>query len=259
MPVLADLQAAVRRAVVGGDVSTVAPWLTGGGDSRHRLAIHHRHYTTSLVTALLSRFPATVWLVGSDLVTAAARVYVETQPPMRPCIAEYGEGFPTFLAEQPGASNLLYVEPFARLEWHLGHLALAVERPAVSNLSAIRPDDLYGLTLTVQPSVHYLHLTWPVDTLFSIFLTGTEPEQFELKPGDIWIEVRGVRGELRITRLAAPDFAFRSAVADGAPLGDAALRAITRDATFDVSTALTLLLTDRLVTGARGYHLETHP
>ena len=257
MLALADLQAAVRRAVVGGDVSDVAPMLTGGADPRHRLAIHHRHYATSLTTALLTRFPATVWLVGSDLVTAAARAFVEAHPPIRPCIAEYGEDFPTFLAAQPGASNLLYLEPFARLEWHLGRLALAIDHPAVVDWP-VRRDDLDDLTLDVQPGVQYLHLTWPVDQLISIFLTGIEPEQFELRPEDIWLEVRGVRGELRMTRLSAADFAFRAAVAEGMSLDDAALGGISRDAAFDVIASVTSLLADRLVTGVRGHDLETH-
>jgi hypothetical protein len=255
---LADLQAAVRRAVVAGDSSQVAPMLRGGGDPRRRLQVHHRHYATSLTTALLARFPATVWLVGSDVVTAAARAFVEAQPPTRPCIAEYGEDFPAFLGAQPGATNLLYLEPFARLEWHLGRLALAIESPAVTGLPESRPAALDRLWLDVQPSVHYLHLSWPVDALISVFLTGTEPEWFELRPEDVWLEVRGVRGELRLTRLSVADFTFRAAVAQGASLEDAILRGVTRDPAFDVSTALTSLLADRLVTGVRTCQLETH-
>jgi len=191
---LADLQAGVRRAVVGGDISAVESLLTGGGDPRLRLGIHHRHYVTSLTTALLTRFPATVWLVGSELVAGAARAFVEAQPPTRPCIAEYGEDFPAFLASMPGVSNLPYLEPFARLEWHLGRLALAVEHPALDG--------------ELHTGIAYLHLTWPVDALISVFLTGTEPDQFELKSEDVWLEVHGVRGELRMTRLSPEEFAL---------------------------------------------------
>ena len=36
--------------------------------------IHQRHYATSLTRALVERFPATVWLVGSELVTRAAPI-----------------------------------------------------------------------------------------------------------------------------------------------------------------------------------------
>jgi hypothetical protein len=254
---LAELQAGVRRAVVEGDPSAVAAMLAGGDDPRRRLSIHHRHYVTSLTTALLTRFPATIWLVGSGLVTAAAQAFVAVHPPTRPCIAEYGEDFPEFLAAVPGASQLHYLEAFARLDWHLGRLALAVEHPAVASLSGVRGDRVGNMVLAIQPGVHYLHLDWPVDALISVFLSGTEPDQFELRPDDIRLEVRGVRGELRMTRLAAGHFAFRTAVAEGASLDAATLRGTASDAAFDGGAALTSLLTDGLVTGVPGDSLET--
>src|SRR5271170_4887052 len=71
MPALADIQADIRDALVRGDRRAVAPMLSGGAHPEHRLAIHQRHYAASLTRALLDRFPATVWLVGSALVTDA--------------------------------------------------------------------------------------------------------------------------------------------------------------------------------------------
>jgi hypothetical protein len=51
---IADTQSLVRRAVVTGDATRVVPLLIGGRDAGKRLAIHRRHYETSLVTALLN-------------------------------------------------------------------------------------------------------------------------------------------------------------------------------------------------------------
>lgn len=187
MPELADLQGGVCRALVTGDISQVEHVLLGGIDGRKRLAIHQRHYTASLVTALLDRLPATVWLVGSQFVTDAARRFVQEHPPSRPCIAEYGQSFPGFLAAHPAVAHLPYVHSFAQLEWHLGRLALAVD-----------PSE----------GVHYLHAEWAIDELISLFLSGQEPEQFELEHSDIWLEVRGNRGELQMNRLSHADFAL---------------------------------------------------
>ena len=56
---------------------TVRPWRPccwEGPYPEHRLAIHRRHYVASLTRALVERFPATVWLVGSELVTHVADV-----------------------------------------------------------------------------------------------------------------------------------------------------------------------------------------
>src|SRR6266567_5572931 len=91
---LADIQRDVRQAVVAGEDSAIAPLLSGGTNPRKRLQIHRRHYETSLVTALLGKFPATVWLVGSQFVNEAAQHYIREHLPRKPCIAEYGEVFP---------------------------------------------------------------------------------------------------------------------------------------------------------------------
>ena len=119
MPALADVQAAVRDAIVRGDWRALAPMLVGGTHPEHRLAIHRRHYTASLTRALLDRFPATVWLVGSELVTDAATSFVREQPPSKPCLAEYGESFPHHLGAHPAAASVPYLSQFAELEWHL--------------------------------------------------------------------------------------------------------------------------------------------
>jgi hypothetical protein len=186
---LPDLQDGVRRALVTGDASPVVGVLVGGKDGGKRFAIHQRHYAVSLVTALLDRFPATVWLVGSEVVTEAARWFVQRHPPSRPCLAEYGESFPQFLAEQPAVAHLAYLRSFAELEWHVGRLALAVDHPV---------------------GVHYLHADWAIDELMSIYLTDCEPEQFVLEQGDFWLELCGNRGELRINRLGEADFRQRA-------------------------------------------------
>jgi len=37
----------------------------------------------------------------------------------------------------------------------------------------------------------------------AIFLTENAPEQFALRLEDVWLEIRGLRGDLRMTRLSA--------------------------------------------------------
>ncbi len=250
MPTLADLQGSVRQAVVLGEASAVAPLLVGGSDARKRLAIHHRHYETSLVTALLDRFPATIWLVGSTFVTAAARQFVRNRPPSTPCIGEYGEDFPAFLSAERGAAEFPYLRPFAELEWHLSRLSLAVTLPALSqaDLSALDPDTLADVRITLQPGVHYFHAAWDVDSLIRLHLTDSAPDRFSLQSGDVWIELRGARGELQINRLDRANFAFRAALFAGQLLGDATVSALDLDPTFDAGQALATLITGGFVT-----------
>jgi len=196
MPALADIQSAIRDALVRGDRSVLAPMLSGGADPEQRLAIHQRHYAASLTRALLDHFPATVWLVGSELVTDAATSFVRERPPSKPCIAEYGESFPRHLGEHPAARSLPYLSQFAELEWHLGWLALATED---------------------SPHLRYLHLHWSLDELIGVYLSDSAPDQFSLRHEDVWLEIRGLRGSLELHRLAPDDFLRR---ASGQSAGD---------------------------------------
>jgi hypothetical protein len=247
--VLLDLQATVRHALVAGEADAMVPLLIGGRDGRRRLAIHQRQYATSLVTALLDRFPATVWLVGSELVTGAARRFVQLNPPARPCIAEYGEEFPAFVATQTGASEVPYLRQFSELEWHLSRLSLAVDGPALTpaDLRASDAEALAGSSVVMQPGLHYAHADWTIDELISLYLADNAPDRFSLQPGDIWLELRGARGELRMNRLTHPVWFFRSALAARGTLGDAAAAALEIDAEFDAGRAFLDLIADGLL------------
>jgi len=189
MPTLADIQAGIREALVHGNSLAVEPMLSGGTYPDRRLAIHQRHYVASLTRALVERFPATVWLVGSELVTHTATSFIREQPPSRPCIAEYGDGFPRYLGAHPSAASLPYLAQFAELEWHLGRLALATEQSA---------------------NVQYLHLYWALDELIGMYLTDSAPEEYSLREEDVWLEIRGLRGELQMNRLTGAEFAART-------------------------------------------------
>lgn len=249
MPSLIETQAFVRDAIVTGWVSDVSPLLVGGQDPQHRLAIHQRHYEVSLVSALLSKFPATAWLVGTPFVEQHARAFVRQNPPRLPCIAEYGAEFPEFLAARPGAERVPYLRSFGELEWAIGCVSIAIERPTVSadRLAANAIDALPDVVLTLQPGLRWLCAEWPIDDLMTLYLTNTAPEQLVLDPAAICVQVRGARGAFQIDRLHQGDLLFREAIVDGMTLGDAAGRALDQAAEFDAGRALAALFAEQLV------------
>jgi Putative DNA-binding domain len=244
VPSLADTQLGIRRAVVDGDTATIAPLLIGGCAPERRLAIHQRHYRSSLMAAMRTKFPATAWLLGMPFLDDAARQFVRQHPPAGPCIAEYGEEFPRFLSTHPGAARVPYLYSFAELEWHLGQVAIAVDRPTliVEVFSGFEINTLMDTGLTLQAGLRYIHASWPVDDLMKLYLSGTAPAEYRLAPADVWLEVRGSRGEFRIDRLDAAEFVFRKAVLDGQSIGAAAERALDANAEFDSGRAFTALV-----------------
>ncbi|HEX5845517.1 MAG TPA: DNA-binding domain-containing protein, partial [Rhodoplanes sp.] len=153
MPPLVEVQRRLRDAVVGPGSSAIIPLLVGGADPGERLAIHRRHCEGSLVRALLEKFPATTWLIGSPAMHDAARAFVGRHPPIAPCIAEYGENFPGFLADREGSPSLAYLRWFAELEWRLVHAAIAIDRPALDLHSLAEHGDLSDVELVAQPGL----------------------------------------------------------------------------------------------------------
>lgn len=248
---LAEFQRRMRHAVVDGDVTAMAPLLHAGGrDAARRADIHRRHYQTSLVAALMGRFPATAWLVGSPVVEAAAAGFVRARPPAVPCIAEYGEGFPAWLAGQMATGQVPYVEAFAALDWQLGRLAVSADGPALAALqmAALPPDALADTVLALQDGAYYTTAEWPIDALMKVFLGERTGAIATVEPEPVWLEARGSRGVVSIARLSAAEWAFRHAIQLGLPIGVAAEQAWHVDARCDPGVALASLFTAGLVT-----------
>ena len=251
---LAETQQRLRDAVVSGESGGAAALLIGGLDPAGRLTIHRRHYEASLVAALMGRFPATGWLMGTAPIEDAARMFVHAHPPTAPCIAEYGQDFPRFLEARPGMAKVPYLRAFAELDWHLGRLAVAVDLPAASRdeVAAVPPHELANARLAIQTATYYIEASHPIDDLITLYLADNAPERLDLPDKSVWVEVRGSRGAFRFVRLTAAAFAFRFGLASGLSVGDSSQRAWTADASFDPGAALAVLVDAGLVTAING-------
>jgi hypothetical protein len=237
--------------MTSGDGAAVGGQLRGGRDPGQRLAIHLRHYATSLERALCDKFPATAWLIGAEAMREAARAYARLHPPRQPCIAEYGRDFPQLLGGHPRAGRLPYVRSFAELEWAVAQASIAVDAPPLSwtALAACGTECVIETRLALQPGVHYVRADWRIDELMQAYLSGVAPERFVLADAATRIEVRGARGTFRFARLDAATFAFRTTLAAGRTVGEAADAALNLDRGFDPGSALRVLVDAELVTG----------
>src|SRR5262245_15669596 len=118
VPALADLQTAIRDALLGGDPLAAASQVWGDGlEPDARLRIYQHHVATTLTTALESIFPVVRRLVDARFFAYAADSYVRQHPPSQPCLVEYGASLPAFLAVFPPCQTLAYLPDIARLEW----------------------------------------------------------------------------------------------------------------------------------------------
>jgi hypothetical protein len=242
---LAETQAAIRAAVFGDGAAEHA----SGATPARRLAIHRRHYRASLIEALTSKFPATVWLMGPAAFSAAVSSFVNMRPPRAPCIAEYGEDFPEYIAGLPVSARAPYLAPIATADWLLGQVSIAISAPAmpITALASVPEGRLPDVRLTLQPGLRFQEADWPIDTLIRLHLSGNPPEQFVMQREHVWLQFHGARGKFSIDRLDAATLAFRRAVADGAPLGAAVEAGVAQRADIDPGSALAGLFASGLV------------
>jgi hypothetical protein len=249
MPSLAEVQQRVVHAVLAGDVESLAPLLVGGLEPCKRLEIHRRHYEASLTAALLQKFPATEWLIGPGVMAAVARAYALLHAPSAPCIAEYGDGFPAFVARRLG-EELPYLEAFATLEWAVGRASIAIDREPLgwAAIATLGADALLDTRFALQPGVAYLRCGWRVGELLDAYIGGAAPDTFVLSIANTPLEIRGVRGSVSIERLDGATYEFRHAIASGKSIAESAALALEHDASFDAGGALRVLVQARLVT-----------
>jgi hypothetical protein len=77
------------------------------------------------------------------------------------------------------------------------------------------------LALATEESANapYIHLDWSLDELIGFYLTDTAPEAYAPRQENVWLEIRGLRGELQMNRLSGEEFVRRvAAQPTGAPL-----------------------------------------
>jgi hypothetical protein len=247
MPTLRELQRAVARSVLGHDEAAGAEAIVADGIApAARLQIYRHHYETSLAAALKAIYPAICRLVDERFFDYAAHEYIKANPPRRPCLHEYGEGFPGFLASFPPCRKLVYLADVARLEWRINAALHAPAEPPLEPVAfrTVAQEDFPRLVFRLLPSAGYLESLWPIDRIW----LGQEAV-VDLGEGGCRLEIRQRGAEVVFARLDAPQFALRRALAAGHRLENAAAAALAADPLFDLVLALRQLLAEGLVTG----------
>lgn len=245
---LSETQAQFRAAVETPD-SPVPAMLVAPAPLAGRLDIYRRHYREGLTRHLLGRYPTVEWLLGSRRMIAVLDRFIVQSPPIAPCMAEYGQALIAALRADAVAQDVPYVADVAELDWHLGNVSVAIDQPAleITRLAEFPGEMLPDLVLNLQPGLRFMTAGWPVDELVRIRLSEQQPETLAFAPGAVALQLRGARGTFGIARLTPAVLAFRAALAEGLPLGDAIAAALAADAAFDLPTGLATLFAEGLV------------
>lgn len=234
-----------------------------GSDPGARLAVYRNNVVSSMVDALADTFPVVQQLVGPDFFRAMAAVFARQSPPRVRVLAHYGQAFPSFIAAFEPAQGLPYLADVARLEVArvaAYHAADAGPVPDEMVSLALSSGDRMGeLQLVLHPSVATLESPHAVVTLWAAHQTeGAEEGDIVPVNVDVPESALILRSGLDVLVLPAPAgaVAFVQAVRSALNLGEAAARALAVAPSFDLTAALSQLLTHGALTSI---HLPQRP
>jgi hypothetical protein len=251
---LADLQAAYRGYLIGGDSAALAPAIVADSfDGPERLAIYRNNFLIGLGEALKANFPVTLQLLGLDFFEQAARHFVLAQPPRRPCLFEYGGGFADYLRDLPQLATRPYIVDVARFEFARVAAYNAPAEPAVTPeiLIGLSPEQLEALPIRRARHALIVAARAPVLALWQAH-QAAEPDfaAIDMTPRPYALLVCRPEQALTYQELDLSASAFLLAADQATTLGMAAARCgVTDDATLGriVSLALQLRLLARTV------------
>jgi len=250
-----ELEDHFAAALLGGPEATIVPDIEGDGlDPAARLAIYRHHVFAALTEALAATYPVVVRLVDRRFFAYAADRFIRRHPPAGPCLFEYGEELPDFLAGFPACRHLAYLSDVARLEWAMNRALHAEDAVPLDPrwLAALSAEEIGRLALGLHPSLSLIQSPWPVDRIWEANRPDADPDTtVDLDEGGASLQIFRRDDDVVFRRVAPGSFAFRRVLASGGELGDAVEAARAADPAFDPTAALRDLLDDGLIVGAR--------
>jgi hypothetical protein len=235
---LRDLQRAFAAHLSGEDQQAlVAEILPAAG----RLRIHRHHMLDSLTAALAATFPTVQTVVGAEFFHGLAGAFVGRSLPNQPVLAEYGAGFPTFIAGHDAARDLPYLADVARLDWALNFAfhAPAGGRLAATDLAALPADRLPSLRLSLAPGTDLVCSPYPLDRIWAASQPGAAADPVDLAAAGVRLLVLRRPDDAAFVSLSAAEAAFVAGLGEGLTLEEAAGRVETD---FDLSAGFARLL-----------------
>ena len=243
---LAELQAAYRDYLLTGDSAGLAPAIVADAfDSAERLTIYRNNFLIGLGEALKANFPVTLQLVGRDFFEHAARRFILAHPPRRPCLFEYGEEFPGYLAGLPQLAAMPYVSEMARFEFAriASYNAPAQYCLSAVGLAGLTPEELDTLPIRLARHVQLISVSAPI---LELWKAHQQPEPdvagIDMTPRPRTLLICRPARSLVVRELAPPAVRFLSAAGDGTRLGLAAAQCGADDAILGAIIAMSLEL-----------------
>lgn len=218
---------------------------SGGAELEARFNVYRNNVFSSLIEALRSSYPIVAQLVGEAFFTAMAREFIIAHPPTSPVLLEFGGEFPGFLEAFEPVDELAFLPDTARLEsaWLKAYHAADARVLTGADFADILPEQIADLRLKIHPAFHALSSPWPVGQIWAAHQNDAAPEQIDLSARSCALCITRPGFEVLITPLKTGIGVFSDALAANS-LGQATELALAADPAFDLTAALTCLISN---------------
>ncbi|WP_193370594.1 HvfC/BufC family peptide modification chaperone [Pelagibius marinus] len=232
MPTLAELQSQMAVAILTQGAAVPATIRCDGIPAAQRLDVYRSNTLGALSDALADAFPVVCQLVGERFFAAVAQAFVYAEPPATSCLAEYGAGFPAFLAGFEPARALPYLPDAARLDWAVHRAFHAPDAAALDPacVAAIAPSHYDGLRFTPHPACRIVTSRFPVDRIWRAHHGDGDFADIDLAQNSLCrVLVDRNQTAIRLLELGDGECALLEALFAAQPLGEALAAALARE------------------------------
>lgn len=246
MLALAELQAAVRDTVLGGDAARLRGVVAGDrlGHAR-RLQVYRNNTTILLSAALAVNFPVVQALVGEAFFSALAKRFLRLHPPRSSCLFEYGADFANFIAGDPQAATVAYLADVARLDWAMDEVVHAADAQVLDTgaLAGVGASDYGRIAFTPHPALRLINSDFPIHAIWALHQPGADlGAGVNLGSGGEAVMVTRPGQDVVLTVLPADGLDFTRHLSMGMPLGDAFAAAQHANEAFNPAQTISTLL-----------------
>ncbi|MBS0418050.1 MAG: putative DNA-binding domain-containing protein [Proteobacteria bacterium] len=216
-----------------------------------RFGVYRNNVMVSLIEALRDSYVAVARLVGEDCFTALARFYAAQHPPCSPIMLEYGATFPQFLRDFEPLASLPYLFDVARIErgWLEAYHAPDVASLDLDELGGVVAQRAGEIRLKVHPSMRIIRSPYPALTIWRMNIANGVPAPVDLDAGGEDVLILRPEADVEVRQMPPGAAPLLDALARGETLIEASQAALSRDATFDLSSHLIALLESGLIVG----------
>ena len=189
-----------------------------------RLQVYSGGYFTRLKEVLETDYKVLLRAMGDHSFFHLALDYVDRHPSRHPNLSRFGKQLPDFIATRRGLANRAFLRDLARLECAMVDSFNAPEFTPLdtSSLGQLTQEQWNDAVLQVNPSVHLLRSSYPVNTYLQAVLDDEEPELPDRQTKHLVV----YRKDDRVWRLNLPGpmYLILQGLIDGEPFGQALAR-----------------------------------